>query len=207
MGSKPPSPREHRIGLVNQILRQAKGNVMLREDSVLTGGRNGDQGLERLERALQVTLGSTAFLAGLDKFTQKICYWDKYLAPRVKEKLPISGSKFMKMTGVIEMAVGAGILSGRYTRASSYLASAWLVGIAGNLFMHRTNYKDIAIRDLNMALEAFTLATLAGQVQSRRELRGNFPAEIPATAVNPELAHTAVEESEIVQPGLEPTGS
>jgi uncharacterized membrane protein YphA (DoxX/SURF4 family) len=56
--------------------------------------------------ALRVGLGSTAFLAGLDKFTNLLTDWEKYIAPQVRERLPISGKKFMYGVGVIEMLVG-----------------------------------------------------------------------------------------------------
>lgn len=105
--------------------------------------------------ALRVGLGSTAFLAGLDKFTNLLTHWEKYLAPQIREKLPVSGRTFMYATGVIEMLVGMGILTNR-TRLASYAASAWLLGIAGNLILNG-DY-DIAVRDINMAVAAYALA-------------------------------------------------
>jgi uncharacterized membrane protein YphA (DoxX/SURF4 family) len=116
--------------------------------------------------ALRVGLGSTAFLAGLDKFTNLLTYWEKYLAPQVREKLPVSGKKFMYGVGVIEMLVGLGILTSK-PRPAGYLASAWLLGIAGNLMLNG-DY-DIAVRDVNMALAAYALARSEG---SRQEHAG-----------------------------------
>jgi hypothetical protein len=83
--------------------------------------------------------------------------WEKYIAPEASEKLPISNKSFMRIVGVIEMAVGVGILSPK-TEISSYVAFAWLTCIAGNLVL-RKDY-DIAVRDLNMALGAFVLGQL-----------------------------------------------
>ena len=113
--------------------------------------------IDRLATALRIGLGSTAFLAGADKFTNLLTDWEKYIAPQARERLPISGKNFMRVVGVIEMVVGAGILAGP-TRLSSYVASAWLTAIAGNLVLNG-DY-DIAVRDLNMALGAVALAEL-----------------------------------------------
>jgi uncharacterized membrane protein YphA (DoxX/SURF4 family) len=104
---------------------------------------------------LRIGLGGTAFLAGLDKFTNLLADWEKYLAPQVEEKLPVSGRKFMYGVGVVEMLVGVGVLAGK-PRLSSYAASAWLLGIAANLVLNG-DY-DIAVRDVNMALAAYALA-------------------------------------------------
>lgn len=115
--------------------------------------------------ALRLGLGATAFLAGLDKFTNLLTDWEKYLAPQVKEKLPVSGRQFMYGVGVIEMLVGLGILTAS-PRAGGYTASAWLLGIAGNLVLNG-DY-DIAVRDVNMAIAAYTLARAQGSRQSHQ---------------------------------------
>jgi hypothetical protein len=73
--------------------------------------------------------------------------------------LPIKDRDFMRAVGVVEMIVGAGILSPK-TRPSSYIASAWLLGIAGNLFSSG-KWFDVAVRDINMAIAAYTLARLS----------------------------------------------
>ena len=116
--------------------------------------------------ALRIGLGSTAFLAGLDKFTNLLTHWEKYLAPQVREQLPVSEKTFMYGVGVIEMLVGLGVLTNQ-TKLASYAASAWLLGIAGNLVLNG-DY-DIAVRDVNMALAAFALARSEGSRQSADE--------------------------------------
>jgi uncharacterized membrane protein YphA (DoxX/SURF4 family) len=115
--------------------------------------------------ALRIGLGGAAFFSGADKFTHLVCNWDKYLAPRVEEMLPMSGKTFMRLVGVIEMAVGLGVLFPPRTKLHSYVLSAWLVGIAGNLMLHDENYADIALRDLDIALGAYALARLTGNRQ------------------------------------------
>jgi uncharacterized membrane protein YphA (DoxX/SURF4 family) len=111
--------------------------------------------LEDVYWLLRSGLGATAFLAGLDKFTNLLTDWEKYLAPQVEERLPVSGRTFMRAVGVIEMAVGLGILTQK-PKLAGYTASAWLMGIAANLVLNG-DY-DIAVRDVNMALAAYALA-------------------------------------------------
>jgi uncharacterized membrane protein YphA (DoxX/SURF4 family) len=79
-------------------------------------------------QALRYSLGGTAFVAGLDKFTNLLTDWDRYLSPLVSERLPLSDRNFMRLVGIIEMAVGAAILKGN-TRLGGYVAGAWLLGI------------------------------------------------------------------------------
>jgi uncharacterized membrane protein YphA (DoxX/SURF4 family) len=107
--------------------------------------------------ALRLGLGATAFLAGADKFTNLLTEWEKYLAPQARKNIPVSDKNFMRAVGIVEMLVGAGILRSR-SRISSYAASAWLLGIAVNLWLNE-DY-DIAVRDLNMAIAAFALGQL-----------------------------------------------
>jgi uncharacterized membrane protein YphA (DoxX/SURF4 family) len=107
---------------------------------------------------LRVALGAAAFLAGLDKFFNLLANWPGYLSPLAAGLLPMSAASLMHIVGIIEMAVGAGILLG-YTRLGGYVASVWLVGIAANL-VTTGHFFDIAVRDVAMAIAAFTLARL-----------------------------------------------
>ena len=107
---------------------------------------------------LRLTFGLVPIVAGVDKFTNLLVDWTKYLSPVATNALPISASTFMMVVGVIEVIAGLLVLS-RFTRFGAYLVSAWLVGIAVNLITTGT-YFDIAVRDLVMAIGAFTLAKL-----------------------------------------------
>jgi hypothetical protein len=107
---------------------------------------------------LRAALGTAAFLAGLDKFFNVLADWPGYLSPFVGHMLPVSPSSFMHVIGVVEMIVGGVILSG-YTRVGGYVAAVWLVGIAANL-VTTGRFFDIAVRDVVMAVAAFTLARL-----------------------------------------------
>lgn len=108
--------------------------------------------------ALRVALGGVAFLAGLDKYFNVLADWPGYLSPMAAAVLPLSASSFMHLIGIVEMGVGALILVG-YTRLGGYVAAAWLLGIAVNL-LTTGRYFDVAVRDLAMAISAFTLARL-----------------------------------------------
>ena len=112
--------------------------------------------LDRIYWALRLSLGSTAFLAGADKFFNKMTDWEKYLSPLAKRNLPISGRNFMRLVGVIEMGVG-GLILGRKPRLGALIASGWLTAIAANLVTEQ-DWWDIAARDVNMAVGALALA-------------------------------------------------
>ena len=117
--------------------------------------------LERLTTpwwALRVTLGAAAFLTGLDKFFNLLADWPGYLSPQAAHVLPMSATSFMHVIGIVEMVVGAVILAG-YTQLGGYVAAIWLVGIAVNL-VPTGRYFDVAVRDVAMAIAAFTLARL-----------------------------------------------
>ena len=108
---------------------------------------------------LRIGLGAAAFLAGLDKFFNLLADWPKYLSPLVTQVVPLSAQTFMHVAGVIEMIAGLAILAG-LTRIGGYVVMAWLIGIAINLVTTGT-YFDVAVRDVLMALAAFTLARLS----------------------------------------------
>ena len=108
--------------------------------------------------ALRIGLGAGPFLAGLDKFFNILTNWESYLSPTAERLLPVSGTTFMHLVGVIEMIVGLAILT-RWTRIGSYVAMLWLVLIAGNLISTGA-FLDVAVRDLEMAIAAYTLARL-----------------------------------------------
>ena len=108
--------------------------------------------------ALRVGLGLAAFLAGLDTFIGLLADWPGYVAPIVASMLPISPDAFMRVVGVIEMGVGAAILT-RWPREAGLVAMAWLLLIAVNLVL-TGRYFDVAVRDVEMAIAAFALVRL-----------------------------------------------
>lgn len=127
--------------------------------------------LESLYRPLWLTYGLVPLLAGLDKFFNLLTDWPKYLSPWMANLLPMSPETFMHVVGVIEIAVGLMVLT-RWTRLGAWIAAAWLVLIAGNLVT--MGLFDIAVRDLAMAVGAYTLARVA-------DLRHEAPTAVPAS--------------------------
>jgi len=108
--------------------------------------------------ALRITFVVVPFLAGLDKFFGLLADWSAYLSPLLRDHIPMSPAAFLGFAGVVEMAVGV-LMATRYVRVAAYLACAWLVLIALQLLAAR--HIDVAVRDLAMAVAAFTLARLS----------------------------------------------
>jgi uncharacterized membrane protein YphA (DoxX/SURF4 family) len=119
--------------------------------------------------ALRIGLGLAAFLAGLDKFFNLLAAWPTYLNPLATRIVPLSPATFMHVIGVVKMIVGVTILT-RWTRLGAYVAMVWLACIALSLVTMGT-FVDVAVRDLEMAIAAYTLAKLtearamAGEIQ------------------------------------------
>ncbi len=138
-----------------------------------------DRRLDSARIALKVGLGVGPFLAGLDKFFNLLTDWPHYVSPLFAAMLPMSPQAFMYVVGVIEMAVGIAILT-RWTVPASYIAMLWLLCIAINLVT--AGFFDIAVRDVEMAIAAYTLARLtearsagAAQVSGAAATRTDSP--------------------------------
>jgi len=117
-----------------------------------------DQRLNSNWWALRIALGAAPFLAGLDKFFNLLTNWTIYLNPLALRVVPVAPATFMRAVGVVEMIVGVAILT-RFTRWGAYVAAAWLVCIALNLITMGA-FLDVAVRDLLIAVAAFSLARL-----------------------------------------------
>src|SRR5690349_12250768 len=117
-----------------------------------------DRGVVSARQALKVAFWIVPFLAGLDKFFNLLADWPRYLSPAAEAILPVSAQTFMHFAGVVEMVVGLAILT-RWTVVGSYVAAVWLVTIALNL-LSSGHFLDVAVRDLVMAIAAYTLARL-----------------------------------------------
>lgn len=112
-------------------------------------------------RVLRFTFGLVPIVAGLDKFTNLLVNWETYLNPLILRLFPLGGHAFMSIVGVIE--IFAGILTLARPRLGGYIVSAWLVCIAFSLIASG-RYFDVAVRDLVMAVGAFTLANLTATI-------------------------------------------
>ncbi|NVB83176.1 MAG: DoxX family membrane protein [Kofleriaceae bacterium] len=117
---------------------------------------------------LRLTYGLVPIIAGLDKFTNLLTDWTKYLSPLATKVIPVSPPTFMHGVGIVEIAAGALVLDKRTTRFGGYLVSAWLAGIGINL-LTTGKYFDVAVRDLVMAVGAFTYAKLT-EIRAQQEL-------------------------------------
>jgi uncharacterized membrane protein YphA (DoxX/SURF4 family) len=113
--------------------------------------------------ALRLAFGLVPVLAGLDKFFNLLADWPAYLSPAVAAALPMSPDAFMHVVGVIEIAVGVAVLS-PWTVYASYVAAVWLLCIAVNLVLG--GFFDVAVRDVVMAIGAYTLAQLTAAEQA-----------------------------------------
>jgi hypothetical protein len=108
--------------------------------------------------ALRLGFFLAPVIAGVDKFFHFLVNWDQYLSPVVQRFLPVDGHSFMLTVGVIEIVAGLLVMT-RWTRYAGYIISLWLVGIIVNL-LSMGAYYDIALRDLGLAIGAFSLAKL-----------------------------------------------
>lgn len=124
-----------------------------------------DTRLDAPARAMRIAFGLMATLAGLDKFFNILADWGSYVSPAAAHLLPFSTSVFMGIVGVIEMAVGLTILTA-LPAIGAYVASAWLLLVAGNLAIG--GHFDIAVRDVVLAISAFALARLT-EVRQQHE--------------------------------------
>lgn len=111
-----------------------------------------------IQMLLKFTYGLIPIIAGVDKFTNLLTDWSHYLSPAVQGVLPVSDHVFMMIVGIIEII--AGILVFVDAKKWAYLVSAWLVLIALNLLISK-NYYDVAVRDVAMAIGAYSLAKLS----------------------------------------------
>ncbi|MCW3127775.1 MAG: tRNA (5-methylaminomethyl-2-thiouridylate)-methyltransferase [Bacteroidetes bacterium] len=112
--------------------------------------------IKQLQTTLRITYGVVPIVAGLDKFTNLLANWPDYLG-NMKGMLPLDALLFMKIVGVIEIVAGIIVLARPLIGA--YIVMAWLTLIALQLLIF-THYYDVAVRDLVMAVGAFTLAQL-----------------------------------------------
>lgn len=115
--------------------------------------------VELVKNLLKYTFGLVPIVAGLDKFANLLTDWTHYISNGMADLLPFSPSTFMMVVGVIEII--AGILVLTKTKLGAYIVSLWLLLIALSLIFGG-HYYDVAVRDIVMAIAAFSLAKLSG---------------------------------------------
>jgi hypothetical protein len=106
-------------------------------------------------------------LAGVDKFTNWMTYWPKYLWIGFPHFFAhVSPQHFMYGVGVVEILAGVMVLL--LPRYAPYVVAAWLAGIITNTVIyswaeggHTQVYWDVALRDFGLLLGALALGRLA----------------------------------------------
>lgn len=129
-----------------------------------------NQTIKPVFNTLRLTYGLVPIVAGIDKFTDLLTDWDKYLNPQMAGMLPFAPHTFMMIVGVIEIV--AGILVLAKPAIGGYVVMAWLALIALTLLAGGT-YLDVAVRDLVMAIGAFSLARISKVVTTEKRETGN----------------------------------
>src|SRR4051812_14196316 len=107
---------------------------------------------------LRLTYGLVPIVAGADKFFNLLTDWQKYLPHSVSSMLPVTPETFMHIVGIIEIVAGLAVLT-KLTRLGAYVVMFWLLLISINLIL--AGYYDIAVRDVVIAIGAYTLGQVA----------------------------------------------
>jgi uncharacterized membrane protein YphA (DoxX/SURF4 family) len=148
-----------------------------------------DTALDRQIEVLRWTYGLVPIAAGLDKFTNLLTDWPKYLSPTARDVLPVSTRTFMRAVGVIEIAAGALVLNRKTSRLGAYVVGGWLGAIAANLIANRSY--DIAVRDIAMGIGAVSLGRFLAAQLERRKPRERERATATGAFERPERTATA----------------
>ncbi len=109
-------------------------------------------------------------LFGLDKFTNLLTDWPRYLAPWIDTIVPGTAQQAMYGIGVVEIV--AGIAVALAPRFGGWLVAAWLLGIIVNLLTF-PGFFDVALRDFGLLVAAVALARLAGRYAPARHIRSH----------------------------------
>jgi hypothetical protein len=109
-------------------------------------------------RMLRTVFTVAPVLFGVDKLTELLADWERYLAPQIDALVPGTAQQAMLLVGAVEVA--AGVLVAIRPRLGGYVVAAWLAGIIGNLLLLGEFY-DVALRDFGLLVAALALARLA----------------------------------------------
>ncbi len=116
-----------------------------------------DSNVQLVKTILKYTYGLVPIIAGLDKFTNILTDWSQYISSGLSDILPFETGIFMMIVGVIEIV--AGILVFMKPKIGALVVMCWLVAIALAL-VFSGHFIDVAVRDLVMAVGAFSLSKL-----------------------------------------------
>jgi uncharacterized membrane protein YphA (DoxX/SURF4 family) len=107
---------------------------------------------------LRTTFTVAPVVFGLDKFTNLLTDWPRYLAGWIDAIVPGTAQQAMYAVGVVEVL--AGVLVAVVPRIGAWVVAAWLAGIVVDLVTGPGAY-DVALRDLGLLAGAVALARLA----------------------------------------------
>lgn len=107
---------------------------------------------------LRLTYSLVPIIAGADKFAGLLTNWEKYLPASIAGQLPVDVDTFMRVVGLIEIAAGLAVLT-YLPRLGAYVVMLWLVLVA--CVAATAGFLDIAVRDLVMAVGAYSLGQVA----------------------------------------------
>jgi uncharacterized membrane protein YphA (DoxX/SURF4 family) len=107
---------------------------------------------------------------GLDKFTNLLTDWPRYLAPWIERIVPGTAQQAMYAVGVVEIL--AGILVAVAPRYGAWLVAAWLGGIIVDL-LTIPGFYDVALRDFGLLVGAVALARLSVRYAPSPRLHGS----------------------------------
>jgi len=128
--------------------------------------------------SLRIAFFVGPFLAGLDKFINRLTNWEQYLSPAAQRMVGSHGHQVVLAAGVVEVIVGLMIITS-WTKLGAYIASVWLLLIAINL-VATGHFFDIALRDIGLCLSAFGLARLTTAIEA--QALHVVPIEMPRAA-------------------------
>lgn len=121
-----------------------------------------NQNVNLVYTLLKYTFGIVPIVAGADKFLNILTNWAEYVPTAMADMLPFSAAVFMMIVGVIEIIAGLIVL--KKPAIGGLIVAAWLTLIALTLIFG-LNHLDVAVRDLIMAVAAFSLAKLAPEFE------------------------------------------
>lgn len=113
--------------------------------------------VQKVQNLLKYTFGIVPIVAGLDKFTNLLTDWSQYMPTSLIDMLPLDIGLFMGIIGIVEIIAGIIVLVRPFI--GGFIVASWLSLIALILILGGTHF-DVAVRDLVMAIAAFSLVKL-----------------------------------------------
>ena len=114
--------------------------------------------IKSITTLLKYTYGLVPIVAGLDKYVNMLTDWSQYVSLNFANTLPFSAGTLMAVVGIIE--IGAGILVLFKPKIGAPIVAIWLLVIALTLILGG-GYFDVAVRDIVMAVGAYSLYKLS----------------------------------------------